>query len=398
MWPAHQVETVNRVATALAAYRLARRKGIQHDAALDYADNVIVETQVDYSNVNAPRPMKHGAVPFGKLIFQFRKYQQAMAQLIVQNALKSWPKKGLSPEQQAEATVARKTLAMMFGMQFATAGALGLPAIHTVLWIWDTLLVDDDDEEGDARTQMRNYLADQFGPDLGRAIAKGPLGYVLDTDLTKRTGLGDVFSPLPFLRTGGNASARETLGAYLVSTLGAPANMAVNALSAYDKMEDGDWLRALETALPKGLKDVFKAARYADEGMKTYTGGKGVDSEAFDAWDLTLRAAGFSPMIESEYYEASIASGNVEQVINTRRRKIMQDYLNARREGDREKVREMRQEIREFNRKHPRFLIKPSGLLRSAKGRMRSDFERTNPVSGMATRRPKVNDVDRFSN
>jgi len=396
MWPAHQVETVNRIATSLAAYRLARRKGLRHEAALDYADTMIVETQVDYSNVNAPRPMKHGAIPLGKLIFQFRKYQQAMAQLIVNNALKAWPKQGLDPEQQAEAAVARKTLAMMFGMQFATAGALGLPAINTVLWIWNMLL-DDDDDEGDARTQMRNYLADQFGPDLGRAIAKGPLGYMLATDLTKRTGLGDVFSPLPFLRTGGNATARESVGEFAVSALGAPANMAVNAASAWDKLEDGDWLRAMETALPKGIKDIFKAARYANEGMKTYTGGKGVEAEDFDAWDLTLRAAGFSPMVESEYYEASIASGNVEQAINSRRRKIMRDYLNARREGDRDTVREMRREIQEFNREHPRYLIKPSSLLRSAKGRMRSDFERTNPVSGMATRRPNVGPVDRFS-
>ena len=58
-WPAQQVELVNRVATALAAFRLERAKqGGRPDAyqkALDKAYATVVNTHVDYGAENAPR-------------------------------------------------------------------------------------------------------------------------------------------------------------------------------------------------------------------------------------------------------------------------------------------------------------------------------------------------------
>ena len=86
MWPATQVETVNRVMTALAAYRLATKAGQDPAKASHTAEDMLIDSQIDYSNVNAPYVMKAGSVPFfGKLMFQFRKYQHAMAQLLILN-------------------------------------------------------------------------------------------------------------------------------------------------------------------------------------------------------------------------------------------------------------------------------------------------------------------------
>lgn len=384
MWPAHQIETVNRLMVALASYRLAKANGESHKAAVAIADRMIVDTQVDYSDINAPRPMKHGAVPLGKLIFQFRKYQHAMAQLILNNARLAF--KGDKE--------ALKAIEYMVLMQLATAGLAGVPAYSTIMFVLDALGDDDDDDErGDAHTRLRNWLADQVGPDLARVIMKGPLGTALNTDLSKRTGLGDVFSPLPFLRTG-FSTGQEGLGNILVAAGGASMGMAATILNATVYAETGDYAKMVESVLPKGLKDVLRAGRYATEGLTKRSGAVAVAPDKFDGWDLALRALGFSPMKEAEYYEANTAQAKVINAINTRRNRLLREYAEARLAG--ESVSDIRKAIREFNEEHPNFRIKPSSL-RNAVSNRRTNARKTLGKSGMATRNEKLPDLDRFT-
>ncbi|MGL6291181.1 MAG: PLxRFG domain-containing protein, partial [Silanimonas sp.] len=54
----HKAEVVNREASALAAYRLAREGGMDASAAMQYAGEIVTETHFDYSNANRARWMQ----------------------------------------------------------------------------------------------------------------------------------------------------------------------------------------------------------------------------------------------------------------------------------------------------------------------------------------------------
>ncbi|NBT74087.1 MAG: PLxRFG domain-containing protein, partial [Betaproteobacteria bacterium] len=67
-----KVEAINRLSTAMTAYRLERGKGRSHEQALEYADRILTETHGDYTAFNAPRAFN---TQLGKVALQFRKFQ-----------------------------------------------------------------------------------------------------------------------------------------------------------------------------------------------------------------------------------------------------------------------------------------------------------------------------------
>jgi hypothetical protein len=68
-----KTEAINRLSTAMAAYRLelARTKG-NKQAAIEYAAGILQDTHGDYTSMNAPRIFNSN---FGKIALQFRKFQ-----------------------------------------------------------------------------------------------------------------------------------------------------------------------------------------------------------------------------------------------------------------------------------------------------------------------------------
>ena len=93
-------------------------------------------------------------------------------------------------------------LRWMFGTHLAMAGTLGVPLAGTVAFAAKAVaaaLGGDDDELFDPNVAWRNCLADNLGNDIGLLVAKGLPAYA-GADLSKRMGLGDVASPVPFLQ------------------------------------------------------------------------------------------------------------------------------------------------------------------------------------------------------
>ncbi len=406
MWPAHQVESINRVMTALAAYRMsmedARAAGTPTAEAVKkataFADKVIIDTQIDYSNVNAARFMKPGAVPLGKLIFQFRKYQHAMAQLLFLNAKKAFPVgkwmsgEEMTAEEIAESQLARATLGYMVGAQFVTAGLVGLPMANVVGMVAGAFF-DADDEDGDPRTWMYNALVDNVGKEMATMLVKGVPAVLLDTDISKRTGMGDLFSPLPFLRTGQN-TGQEELGGILTSVGGAPASVMASFIDAGKFFHDGQWLRGVEAALPKGLKDIGKAYRYADKGITSRKGVVGLGADSFDGWDIVQRALGLTPIKESDYWDAKTAERNVTTAIAERKSRLLRDYVEAREDRDFKVVARIRKKMTAFNREHRKFRITSSDRARAYKERKQPPTGEMN-LSKTADKLPKLT---RFAN
>jgi len=67
---AQDVESINRVVSAVAAYRLERQSGSSEEKSIAYADKVIYDTHGDYSGANAPRVTRSGVGPDGHAVPQ----------------------------------------------------------------------------------------------------------------------------------------------------------------------------------------------------------------------------------------------------------------------------------------------------------------------------------------
>jgi hypothetical protein len=347
--PVRVTETANRAVTILAAYRLAKAKpGATHEQAVDHATKAVSETQLNYSGLNTPRHMQSvlGSKAIARLMFQFRKYQQGMIWLVAKNA--SDALKGATPE---ERRIARRTLRGLFTTTGLMAGTMGLPFMGSAMAI-ATLIggaFDDDDEPFDAATEYRNYLASVFGEDVARAVSKG-LPTLVGLDLSKRVGMGDIGSPLPFARDG--KTGPEKAGNYLAAASGAAVGTVATMYDGLAAMTEGELLKGGEKVLPlKAAQNLMRALRYGTDGMTNTRGEVVLSDDKFSGWDLALRAAGFSPTMESEYYEANNAVETSKRAAKDVRSGLLRDYAQAKLKG--EDVADLYQSIREFNERHP---------------------------------------------
>lgn len=383
------VEMSNRITTAIAAYELARDTGASEETAREAATKAVAETQLDYSDVNAAYVMKAGHLGgLNKLIMQFRKYQQGMLYLVVNES-----KKALKGD-----TAAMRSLGYLMMTQAAMAGAKGIPFITAALTVFG-MFSGGDDEDGDLETKLRNYLADLLGKEAGEAVFKG-LPTLLGTDLSKRVGLGDVWNPLPMLRVSDVEKAKtgkEAIGTVLTNVAGAPMGMAAQWLDAAGDFGRGDWGKGTEKMLPKMLADPLKATRYATEGMTSRKGETLLQPESFSASDIAQRALGFSSEKETSHYEAQNAYYNAKEAITTKRTGLMDAYFKARKSG--EGIDTVMEKVQEFNEKHPakEFRLTASDLAKSYQTRVKNSRFVDEAGVKMAKNDRALRDIDRFA-
>ncbi len=346
--PVRVTETVNRSITGLAAYRLARADGKSHEQAVEHAAKALSETQLNYSGLNTARHMQVvlGSKALARLMMQFRKFQQGMVYLIVKNAYDAY--KGETKE---DRRIARRTLAGVFGTTGLMAGTLGLPFAGTVATVVGAVggMLDDDDEPFDPVVEYRNFLTDMFGPEMAAVLAKG-LPTLMNVDLSKRVGMGDIGTPLPFMRQGrtGTEAVNNTLGA----AAGAWAGTTASMLDGVAFLANGDYAKAAEKIIPiKAAQNLVRGYRYDDQGLTNRNGELVVPAEKFSAWDIALRTAGFQPMREAEYYEANQAVEGAKRAAQDTRTKLLRQYAQAKLRG--EPTADVDAEIKAFNERHP---------------------------------------------
>lgn len=381
-WTNQHIEVSNRITSALAGYRLSRQRGMSHEDAAEFAQKVVVDTQLDYSNANAAYWMKSGAVPLGKLIFQFRKYQQGMLYLLARNAQQAF--KGDKD--------AMRSLGYLMAMQLAFAGAVGIPAVTAPLAALG-MFTGDDDEKGDPETQIRNYLTDLMGADAARAFWKG-LPTLMGLDVSQRVGMGDIWKPLPYLRLTGK-TGRDDMAQLLLATLGAPFGTISNAADSMNFFGKGDWAKGVERLLPKMLADPLRAARYAGEGLTARSGNQVLTPEKIDGWDVAFRAAGFSPTVESEHYAAQRAKEDVAGAMKERRAAALAKYAQARLRG--EDTTSQLEAINRYNADHPTQRISRSDMLQAVQARRTSARQLDGAGVQFAKRERPLREITRFA-
>jgi len=249
-----QSEGLVRRGTVLAAYEQAIKRGMNHDKAIEYAQQVNRKANFDYGVNDAPNIFRRGSV-FSQVLLQFKKYPIKEFELMAEMVSKD-----TTPRQKA----------IFWGSYFLMAGLFQVPALD---WF---------DDLGQYffgksyKNKVKQAIFRAAGDDpVMKALAQIAVYGVFSTanvDISSRAGVGDAIP----------SSTMNLLG---------PAVSSVIQPLMYAK--DGDAMQALKMLSP-GIANIIMAVSGKNEGSRGRT------NAVYDsAYDRVLRGLGFKSVDES---------------------------------------------------------------------------------------------------
>lgn len=356
-------EMVNRVATAVAAYRLAKSQRLSDAAAINYADKVIYETHGDYSAFNSPRVMRTSV---GRFATQFRKYQLiqiSMYARMIRDSFKDLPK-GATEKEVKEAQearyVARKALAYTLGTTFALGGVTALPGFAAISFLLGAF--GDDDEPDDPEATMRRALGGGAEADfLMRGVPN-----LLGMNLGNRIGAGGMLSILPYTdleasREGYKDIMLGVAGPFFGGTL-------PKALDGLGLIRQGDLWKGLEMLAPRGAADLSKGLRFATEGVTKRNGDTVLSGDEVSFFAAAAQAMGLPTTTITDNQMLRNSQFTADEFYKERTGQLKRQYVQAYRSGDGAKLQEIRAEWQDTQQARRRlgFKVQPlSTLLKS---------------------------------
>jgi hypothetical protein len=345
LYPFHITEVINREASGMAAFRLARAEGMDFNEAVKFAIATINETHFDYSNANRARFMQNGAA---KVLLMFRQYSLNMTWHMARMAWNA--SKGATPEVRR---IARRNLAGFLGMAAIFSGTMGLPLFGVTMGILNAIAsaFGDPDQPWDAETEFRSFLNDMFGDGTADVIADGAVNKLTGADFASRLSLSQLWFRDP-------EKELEGAGLYdywLEQAAGPVGGLIKNTVVGKSMIDQGQAWRGVETMLPKALKDAMKGMRYASEGVNTLRGDPLIKDASLS--DALMQTVGFTPADVSKQYGQNAALKNYEQFIQSRRQSLIDAFAMAHRTGDTEAKAAALEQIRAFDKKFPEIAI-----------------------------------------
>lgn len=370
-----KAELINREVTALAAYRLARKKAmigkdkpLSKEEAVRFAERAIDQSQGAYAEDQAPRIFMNPAV---RVILMFKKFPMHMATVYIQMF-----KDMLGPDVDPDVRrIAKRQFTGMMGMTGVLAGVAGMPLYYLIR---DTanVILGDEDEPYSFDLEFRKFLTEQFGDEAGNMMYRGVLGE-FGLDIGSRISYESSFllggtDKLPFL--GGvlglrdirrGETAQETARNAMVEALGAGAGIVDGVFRGYDQFKKGEVIRGVEAMSPAFLRNMIKSGRFATEGALTARGDPIV--EDLTTLEIMGQFFGFAPQRLSSQYKINNEIKDIEYEIRDRRARLMDQYAKAIRTKDRATQKDVMEEIQQFNKANPvkGLTITPDSLRRS---------------------------------
>jgi hypothetical protein len=320
-----KMEAINRVSTAIAAYRLELAKTGSIKDATEYADSVIAQTHGDYTRINAPRAFNTNA---GKVALQFRKFQ--LIQLTLLTKLVANSVKGGTKE---ERTAARKALAFTLGHTAAMAGLVGMPGFAAISFILKGLAgtFGDDEEPYNLEKELYEAMVSQWGEDAATLIMRGAPA-AAGIDLSGKLGMGNALSVLPF--TDFDLSKAGVAEAGFAMAFGASGSLAQRFADGLKLIGGGEYHRGLEKLAPKGISDAMKAVRENNEGVTRLNGDVLVPADEIAAWESTAKFFGVPVTSDTKRRFLTDIKFEEEKAFKDKAAKLKNQYTKARREGD----------------------------------------------------------------
>lgn len=354
--PFTAAEEYSRATTAIAAYDLASDAGKSQKVAAEEAVKLTMDVHTSGMAAEGPGWLQHG---YGRVMFTFKTFIWNSASITAQAMNASL--RGESAEVRKQA---RKQVLGIYMVSGALAGVNGMPffgAAATFANIANALL-GDDEEPFNARDLSREFMGD--------FLFKGPLNYATNLEISNRVGIanGLLFREDPY-----SVEQNGLLMTAVMQSTGPVGSFALNLERNVPKqLERGEYLRAIESMSPSGLRNLFKTTRFAQEGARTANGQPIM--EDFNGFQLALQAFGFTPAELSNLYENRSAALNFQSKVRAKKQKILKQYYLGVTTGDRGLQRKALADYRKFARNFPS-LVNEDTLARSFKSRAKSEQE-----------------------
>jgi hypothetical protein len=358
-WMFQNSERANREITLIAAYELARSKGLSEEAAIEKAmDTVTLSHGVALSEAG-PRYFQGN---IGRVIFTFKRFAQSQIYLL--GKLFNQAFRDADPEVR---TVARKQLMGIYGMAFMFAGAQGVPLYGAASMLLG-FTMGDDDEPVDVDEYLRSAVGDM--------VYKGPVNQLLNVDIASRTG----FNSLVW-RDNPRRLAEVGPVTYMFEQLAGPSYSAFLSIQrGYQDIAKGEVWRGFEGLMPSFVRNISKGIRFGIEGATNRDGVKIVDD--VNLYNVIMQLGGVAPADLSEAYARAGAKKEVEKKILDRRSTLLNELYVARVEKDSEGISEANQKIRVYNSKNrgPGITITADTKERSYRGHKQREREMVDGV------------------
>ena len=357
--PFHKTEILNRGATAIAAYNLARKgnaargiKPMNEQDAIQYALKSVKDINTSGLSATAPKYMHH---PFGRVLFTFKTFVWNSA-FVVARAFHQ-ATKGKDPVLRREAF---RQLIGIYGTAIAFAGVKGLPFMGaaSVLATMINALLGDEDEPYDFDVMMRSWSNELF--------YKGLINYALNIEVANRVG---VANDLIFRDDPRSVAEHGYVLTALKQAFGPAGAFTFDVGRGADLVSQGEVYRGIEAMMPTFMKNGFKAYRFANEGVLTLKGEPVI--EDISAYNVLMQLVGFSPANLTNAYETIGMLKGYEREILAKRTQLLNKYDMARKAGDYDLMHEVREDIAKFNalRIDPKARITNETLQRSQRAR-----------------------------
>lgn len=336
------VEVLNRLSTAVAAYRLAYTEALNnrksaddaHNAGIEYARKTIIETHGDYAGYNAPTVMMQGA--FGnlpvKLMTQFKKFQFIQAGLLIGTFRDAYLRGNLKNEEKA---AARAMFKWMLTTQAALAGALGGVTGVPMAILGSILAGAFGDDGEDKEAFLRRILG---GGAFAQLILHGAPA-AAGVDISKRIGMGAALDPFRM------ADPQTGWSDYALSLAGPSAGLASKMGSGLGYIGKGQYWRGLEMLMPNGvITNASKIARYESEGLTNTRGDVVMKPEEISLMTDIMQGLGLetTQLSDRRWKANAIYDRNVHFKEETS--KLQREYVEAYKGGDQAALAEVRQE------------------------------------------------------
>jgi hypothetical protein len=372
-------ERFNREVTALAAFRLEYNRSKDYAKAMQAANDTVVETQGDYSDVGTARVFKH---PAAKVLLMFKKFMQMMIYMYSRN-MQIMMQKGFTPE---EKRIARNRLTGLLAASAMTSGVTGMP----FYWIAETIMNaigDDDDPYYDFTTSLRETMPEFIVSGIPSALTQG--------NIASRTGFRDMpligFMP----GVGSGASKSSDAEGVIMDTLkvatGPVGGLFLNIGRGVDQINDGKVYRGLETMAPSQIKNFMKGYRFVDEGTATTLRGDPLGEVT--TYDAAMQALGFAPLPIATQQEKNNAVVKIQTEAMRSKQRAYALINLAQDSNDSEGFDDALKLVDEHNKRFPGFEIKPDQLISSLEKHAKRSAEMLNGVYIEKGLRPYLNKI-----
>jgi hypothetical protein len=344
---ARYVEANNRIASAVAAFKMAQQNPQKMKrlkmTPKEFAIRIVQDTQGNFSQLDAPALFD--ATPL-RTPFQFRKYQFQMAWLYFDAAKQAF--KGADP---ALKMAGFRKFSLMMGYTGIFGGLVAVPMSNVASALLQAAIagLSGDDEENPPR-DLERWIRENVEDERTATLLARGVPAALGWDFSQKLDQSDIFMPYNSKYVDLNPDADSALLFTAQMLLGPTGTTVRNMGNIADFINRGDWYRAAEYAMPKGLRSYLETLRLADEGYTTRGELTITDPTKFDAVDFLTNAVGLPSTDINQIKWTRGQQIEIQQWFSDQTSRIKRGYLSAYDDRDREAMAEYRDEFRELQK------------------------------------------------